>query len=164
MSAFIVHALPMILCLFIGTLLLVIEAFMPGFGIAGIAGAILELAAVVLMFLQSGPVAALILLLLILLVLTVLVCFSLHSFRKGKLSKSSLVLHEEEHIGGTANTPVLAGMTGNTVTPLRPMGIAEFDTVRVNVFSEGTFIPEGSSVRVISTDGGKIVVRKHEDS
>lgn len=41
------------------------------------------------------------------------------------------------------------GLCGTTTTTLRPTGNAEFDNVKLNVVSEGDFIPAGTQVRVI---------------
>ncbi len=49
MWTFIAANLPAILCALIGVGLLVAEIFMPGFGVAGISGIILEIIAVYLM-------------------------------------------------------------------------------------------------------------------
>ena len=54
MIEFLAANLPIVICSIIGVGLLVLEAFMPGFGIAGITGIILETVAVVLTYLKHG--------------------------------------------------------------------------------------------------------------
>ena len=51
---------------------------------------------------------------------------------------------------------------GVAVTVLRPAGMAEFDGVKLNVVSDGEFIPEGERVRVSRVEGNRIVVVKAE--
>ncbi|WP_418790587.1 NfeD family protein [Phosphitispora sp. TUW77] len=52
------------------------------------------------------------------------------------------------------------GMEGTAVTPLRPAGTAEFAGDRVDVVSEGGFIPAGTPVRVVLVEGSRVVVKE----
>ncbi|MFS0780864.1 nodulation protein NfeD [Bacillus sp. 1P06AnD] len=54
----------------------------------------------------------------------------------------------------------LIGRTGVAVTPLRPSGIAFIDEERIDVVTEGSFIPTGSEVKIVKTEGSRIVVRE----
>jgi membrane-bound ClpP family serine protease len=56
---FIVNNLPIIICAILGITLLVVEIFMPGFGIPGISGIVLLAASVVFTWMQYGEVAGL---------------------------------------------------------------------------------------------------------
>jgi membrane-bound serine protease (ClpP class) len=51
------------------------------------------------------------------------------------------------------------GQTGTTRTPLRPAGKARFGDTDVDVVAEGSFIPQGSVVRIVIVQGNRIVVR-----
>ncbi|MEG0125671.1 MAG: hypothetical protein RR816_06275, partial [Clostridia bacterium] len=51
--------LPILLCFVLGIVLLIIEVFMPGFGLPGISGVLLEIAAIVMTYLWHGGLAAL---------------------------------------------------------------------------------------------------------
>jgi NAD(P)-dependent dehydrogenase (short-subunit alcohol dehydrogenase family) len=51
------------------------------------------------------------------------------------------------------------GREGTTTSVLRPTGIADFDGVRMNVSSEGSFVQAGVKIRIISVEGQKILVR-----
>lgn len=54
---------------------------------------------------------------------------------------------------------VAVGETGVTVTEMRPMGEVEFTDLRIEAVSDRGIIPAGTSVRVMSTDGGRTTVR-----
>jgi membrane-bound serine protease (ClpP class) len=54
----------------------------------------------------------------------------------------------------------LVGQRGVTLTYLRPAGMALVDGQRVNVVTEGTFIPQDTPVEVIATEGTRVVVRE----
>jgi membrane-bound serine protease (ClpP class) len=55
--------------------------------------------------------------------------------------------------------PELVGKAGVALTALRPAGTAVFDGKRVDVVSEGTFVPKGEMVKVIAVEGLRVVVR-----
>lgn len=50
-------------------------------------------------------------------------------------------------------------LEGIAITPLRPAGSAVISGDRVDVVTEGGFVPSGSTVRVVLIEGGRIVVR-----
>jgi membrane-bound serine protease (ClpP class) len=52
----------------------------------------------------------------------------------------------------------LRGRTGTAVSYLRPAGIASIDGRRVDVLTEGEFIPEGTPVRVVRVEGARVFV------
>jgi membrane-bound ClpP family serine protease len=54
----------------------------------------------------------------------------------------------------------IVGKEGKVLTDLRPVGMIELDGERVEVLSETTFVPVGSTVRVISADLAQIKVRR----
>lgn len=161
---FIAENLPLTVCFITGIGLLIAEAIMPGFGVPGISGIILEIVALVLTWMQHGPLATLGMLLIVLSVLAIAVSTSLRSMTKGKLSKSSLINnHVESNENGyrsTEDLEVFLGREGLAITPLRPTGMAEFEDVKLNVVSEGEFIPQGTPVRIVKVEGAKILVRR----
>ena len=163
MGNFILQNLPAILCALVGVGLLVLEAFMPGFGLAGISGIAMEVAAVILMYRREGALPAVILSLVALSAAAVALTFSLRSASKGKLSQSDLVLRATEDAeagyGAGDDMQVFLGKEGETVSALRPTGIAALDDVRLNVQSDGDFIPAGTRIRVTRVDGNRVLVR-----
>lgn len=52
------------------------------------------------------------------------------------------------------------GKTGISITPLRPSGTAKIEGDRVDVVTEGIFLPEATRIKVISVQGNRVVVRK----
>jgi membrane-bound serine protease (ClpP class) len=57
------------------------------------------------------------------------------------------------------------GRTGTTISPLRPAGRMEFeDGERLDVVSEGSYIPAGKKVKVMKTEGRRIVVREFTEN
>jgi membrane-bound serine protease (ClpP class) len=52
----------------------------------------------------------------------------------------------------------LLGATGQAVTDLRPSGTAEAAGMRIDVVTDGSFIPRGAPIVVVSVDGQRIMV------
>ena len=163
MLEFIAANLPILICFVIGIGLMVLEAFMPGFGLPGISGIILEVVAVALTWMNHGPMAALGMTLIVLSILAIAISMSLRSAANGKLSRSKLVLNDTESneagYRSTEDLDVFLGTEGVTTTVLRPTGMAEFDGVRLNVVSEGEFIQSGTRVQIVRVEGSRILVR-----
>ena len=159
-SAIIVQYLPTIVMLIVGFVLVVIEMYIPGFGVPGIAGILLLIGGVIMA--RPTPLQALIMVVIIVALLCIALSLCLHSAAKGRLSKSRLVLNEVATQAETPETNDLAyfvGREGTTHTVLRPAGMADFDGVKLNVVSDGEYIPSGCRIIVDRVEGNRIVVR-----
>lgn len=156
--------LPILVCFVLGLVLLILEAFMPGFGLPGISGVILEVATIVMTFVNHGGLAALGMTLIILAVVAVTISLVLRSVNKGRLSKSEVILTDTESVAdgyiATRDMDVFLGKTGTTTTVLRPTGMAEFDGVKLNVQADGEYIARNVPVIVDRVDGARVVVRR----
>lgn len=162
MLEFLLANLPIVICVVAGLALLIVEVFMPGFGVPGISGIILLLVSAVLLWINSGPLAALGLVVLIVALVAILLSVTLKSASNGRLSKSPIILRESERPedGYVASTDmsVFIGREGEAKTVLRPSGIADFDGVRLNVVSDGIYIKQGARVRIDRVEGSRILV------
>lgn len=155
--------LPLLVCFVVGIGLLVLEAFMPGFGLPGISGIVMEIVAIALTWVNHGPVAALGLTIIVLSLIAIAISMSLRSATKGRLSRSKIILKERESneagYRSAEDMQVFLGKEGETTTVCRPTGMAEFDGVKLNVVSEGEFLPAGTRIRIVQVEGSRIVVR-----
>ena len=155
--------LPLLVCFLVGIGLLVLEAFMPGFGLPGISGIVMEIVAIALTWVNHGPVAALGLTIIVLSLIAIAISMSLRSATKGRLSRSKIILKERESneagYRSAEDMQVFLGREGETTTVCRPTGMAEFDGVKLNVVSEGEFLPAGTRIRIVQVEGSRIVVR-----
>lgn len=162
MLEFIVSNLSIIICLAAGLGLLVVEMFVPGFGVPGISGIALLIASVVLMWLKAGALAAVGLVVIIMALAAILLSVSLKSAANGRLSRSRFILKDresaEEGYTAASDMNIFVGCEGEARTVLRPSGIVEFDGVRLNVVSDGEFVAQGVRVKVVRVDGNRIVV------
>ena len=160
LSQMIIADLPAILLLVIGFVLVVVEMYVPGFGVPGISGIICLVAGVWLK--ADSALEALVLAIVIIALLCVALSIAIHSVSKGRLAKSKLVLHEtatESEDLGANDLKYYLGREGTTATVLRPAGLGEFDGVKLNIVSDGEFIAAGAQVRVTAVEGNRIVVQ-----
>mgnify|MGYP001587505292 CR=1 FL=1 len=141
-----------------GLAFLMAEIFViPGFGIAGIVGVGALVAGVSLAWVQFGALPGMGLLALSILA-TVVSLWIVFKTNAGKrlLLNTSL----KDAVAVSDDGLKLMGATGEAVTMLRPSGSAEFAGERVEVETEGEFIPKGTRVRVVAVEMGRVVVEE----
>jgi membrane-bound serine protease (ClpP class) len=154
---------PAIFLFVFGIILLLVEAFIPGFGIFGIGGLISVFTSIVLA--AASTVSGLRML---------LISFFIAAFagylvfkylqRKGMLRRFILIDAATAELGYSASADLqhLVGKKGRAVTILRPSGIVEVEGTKYDVVSEGIFIHAGVPIEVIKVEGRRVVVRKVE--
>ena len=151
--------MPTAICLLLGAALMIVEVFLPGFGLPGISGIVLIGAGIILTAMHFGASVAVAVLLIVVAVLAVLISFALRHASRGGMKNSKLFLSEKEELHNKKDMQVLVGKKGKTLSVLRPAGIGEFDGVRLNVVTEGGFIERDKPIEIVSVDGSRIVVR-----
>lgn len=148
-----------------GMVLLLIELFIPGFGIFGGLGLVALVLCIV--FQAKTWAEAIIMVAVITAIVIAISLVAARSFKRGWLYRSSLVLKdaEESKSGYVSSSDYshLFGKTGRSITPLRPAGSADFDGIKTDVVTEGEFIPAKSDIVVLRVEGSRIFVRQLED-
>lgn len=166
MLEFLLANLPIAICVVAGLSLLVVEVFMPGFGVPGISGIVLLLISAALLWMRAGPLAALALIVIIVAMVAIALSITLKSASSGRLSKSPIILKDamrtEDGYVAADDMSVFVGRAGETRTVLRPSGIADFDGVRLNVVSDGIYLKQGAKVKIDRVEGSRIVVSEIE--
>lgn len=145
----------------LGIGLILMEFFVPG----GIAGAIGFLAIIASFFIASDNVVHMGISLLIALTASVLVSILMIRVfgKRMKLFKRIILTDStstEKGYVSNKNRLELIGVEGITLTPLRPSGTILIEDERIDVVSEGAFIPKDRKVRILKTEGSRIVVRE----
>lgn len=148
-----------LILLIIGFCLVVVEMYIPGFGFPGITGSICLVAGVAL-YARTDVVAWLVMTVIIVALLCVALSISIRSAARGRLAKSKLVLNEVATEVGENDLSYYVGKQGVATTVLRPAGMGEFEGVKLNILSDGEFLPEGALVIVTRVEGNRIFVRK----
>ncbi len=157
----------------VGVGLLLLEVFVtPGFGVFGIGGILLTVAALFIAlipnvgfnFPSDGEIARATTTLAAAFVLLGLLAVSLNKYLPRSERLGRLVLAPElsaaEGYTSAATQSDLIGMTGTALTPLRPSGTVDIDGRRIDVVSEGPMVSAGASVEVTRSRGSVVVVRE----
>ena len=155
--------LPIGLCLMVGAALMILEIFLPGFGLPGISGLVLIGAGVLLAALEHGMLVAIVILLVVIAFLALVISWVMRSAAKGDYH-SKIFLKDKDELNTREDMQVLVGKSGRTITVLRPAGIGDFDGVRLNVVTEGGFIERDMPIEIFSVDGTRIVVRSRQEA
>lgn len=165
MFANLIGNLPLGLCFLLGSGLMIVEIFVPGFGLPGIMGLVFIAAGTLLTGMYHGAMAAVAVLLVIIAVLALFVSWVMRRASSGNLPHGELFLKEREELhADQADMQVLVGKKGVTTSVLRPAGIGDFDGVRLNVVTEGGFIERDMPIEIVSVQGKHIVVRPLKDA
>ena len=152
-----------LVCFFLGFLLLVVEIFVPGFGVPGITGALLVAAGIILV--SSSVLMAVLLLILLVILLSVLFIILARSAAKGNFGKRIIqkyALTNKEGFSSMEDLSYMVGCRGKALTILRPAGMADFDGKRMDVQTEGGFVKAGEMVSVLRVEGAKLIVKREE--
>ncbi|WP_438825306.1 NfeD family protein [Bacillus sp. JJ1609] len=145
----------------LGIGLILLEFFIPG----GIAGAIGFVAVIASFFIASDNMVHMGISILIALSASILLSILMIRVfgKRMKLFKRIILTDStstEKGYVSNKNRLELIGVEGITLTPLRPSGTILVDDERIDVVSEGAFISKDTRVRIIKTEGSRIVVRE----
>lgn len=149
-----------IIIFLVGLICLIIEMFMPNFGVVGGIGLVLLVVGILIT--AKTPLEAVIMFVMLLAIVGAVLSVVLHSATKGRLSKTLILnesLNKEAGFIGTEDLEYFVGREGIAGTVLRPSGTAIFDGLKLDVVSESEFIPKGSRVKIIQVSGRRIVVK-----
>jgi membrane-bound ClpP family serine protease len=148
----------------IGMVLLTVEMFLPGIGIFGGLGFVCLVLCIV--FQAKTFTEGLIMVLIIGAIVALFLLILARSFKKGRIYRSGIVLKNEQsrEEGFVAGSDMsrFTGKRGVSVTTLRPAGTAAFEGERIDVLTEGEFIPAGVPVEVVRIAGMRVFVKKSE--
>jgi len=156
-----------ILSFLAGIVFLIIEIAtpIPTFGIAGIIGIVLAIGALFYAlagnFRTGNTTTATLTLSASIAGFIVLVIFMIRTLPKSTLWSKFILTHEEKPSQGyitTVDFTSYVGKSGESLTHLRPSGIAVIDGARLDVVSEGEYIPAKTSIKVIRVEGARIIV------
>lgn len=145
----------------LGVILLIIELYIPGFGIAGIAGLCTTVAALYWHTMDALMVLLLVSFSLLTIVLTAWIFSKLNiPIKLGPNFVLETALNKPSGFSATPDLTFLNGQSGITVTALRPIGRARFGEEIYDVISDLDMIQSDCTIVVHRVEGSKIYVRK----
>ncbi|NMB38040.1 MAG: nodulation protein NfeD [Firmicutes bacterium] len=149
-----------VLFFLLGLVLLCLELFViPGFGIVGILGLASIFGSIFLSFKDFYMALSSIIIALIITVIIIILFWN--KFRKSSAwRRFVLVTREDKDLGyhGVKDYSSLLGKTGVAISPLRPAGTVIIDNQRYDVVSDGGFIAADTEIKVVFTEGNRIIV------
>jgi membrane-bound ClpP family serine protease len=146
-----------------GIILIIIEMFAPGFGVAGGIGIAMLIVAIFMT--ANSLVEAMIFAFMLAGLIALMVFVTLRSAKKGVLAKKLILWSSSNKAGGYSSVeePVeLIGQKGVAVTLLRPSGTGEFDGKRLDVVSDSEYIEKDTPIVILRVEGRRIVVEAVE--
>lgn len=148
----------------VGVALVIIEMLIPGFGVAGVSGAAAIIAGLAI---GSSSIGAAMLSLAIIVVILLIAALLIFRVVFGKKKGGSrIILKEKINSSSTdyssPDFASLIGKEGETLSDLRPSGIAIIGDKRMDVLADGEFIAKGSRIVVSNVRGLSVSVRKKD--
>ncbi len=147
----------------VGMVLVCLEIFVvPGVGITGLAG-ILSIVASIVFASPSLEQAAISLL--VALIASMILIFLSFKYSKTRGIWNRLILsqkqkNDEGYAAPRRELSNLEGKGGVAITPLRPAGAGLFEGERIDVITEGEFIPAGAAISVVRVESSRVIVRE----
>lgn len=152
-----------VLLFILGMGLLILEVFVPGFGIFGIAGILSMLTS--FYFVLGGNVSALNWLAVSIVAALTIFALLIKYLPSNPAWNLFVLKDKQENSEGYSVTPDMTQYTGKAgvaVTTLRPAGIALIEGVRVDVVTFGDYIDAGTNIVVVRVEGSKIFVKTQQ--
>jgi membrane-bound serine protease (ClpP class) len=148
----------------LGLVLVTLEVFFPSFGLLGTLAACAVVGGGVVAYSHDSGTVFLWYLLVSIILIPAILLFALKIFPKTPIGKHFTLggptFNPREAQATEAGIEELMGKTGETITALRPAGIAVIDDHRVDVVTRGEMIGKGVTVEVIKVEGNRIVVEE----
>lgn len=148
-----------------GAALAAVELFAPGTAVFAVTGTLVMFGGLflalggdstALQYLAGGLITAI-----------VLFALLVKKLPKNKLWAKLVLTHREQNQQGyaaLADYTALVGQTGQTLTMLRPAGTALIGARKVDVVTEGEFLPSNTQVIVIGAVGRRIIVAERKEA
>ncbi len=144
----------------VGVVLLVTEIFIPEFGVLGLTGIAAMFASIYLAAPTHIVAIRSIIITAVAMIATIVILVRLgHRFTLWRHLLLGDEISTERGYISQKDSRDLVGKRGVTRNTLRPSGAAEIDGERLDVVSEGEFIPRDTEVEVTHVQGRRIVVR-----
>ncbi|MFB1050773.1 nodulation protein NfeD [Paraliobacillus sp. JSM ZJ581] len=154
-----------IILLVLGIVLIVAELFVPG-GIVGSLGVGAVVGSLYMSAPDVGMMSVSIAIAFVVAVITAILLYKLMGLEKGifrHVILSDATTREKGYVS-SVNRLELIGLEGIALTPLRPSGTAIFEGERLDVITEGGYIASQQPVKIIKTEGSRIVVREMKNT
>ena len=156
-----------VLLYFASAALIVAEVFVPSGGIISIFAFICMVGGVAIFFQYSTATGIMGIAIALIMIPTVIV-IAYKIFPKTSFGKNVTLTPSDRQQGDaipdTNRIKELLGKTATVISPLRPVGMCDFDGHRVECVAESGYIEKNEKVKVIKVEGTQLTVRVTEQS
>ncbi len=151
--------------LVVGFIAIFIELFVPAGGLIGLGGFACMVAAVVFAYKDHGTLAGTAMMLATVIGTPAAILVGLKIFPRTYVGKKLILTSTQDPKTGftsytTEKYADLLGAEGVTLTTLRPSGMARINDQKYSVVTDGELIKSKAEIKVIATEGSRIVVRR----
>lgn len=148
-----------------GLFLLLMEIFIPSYGLLTI-GALGSLVAGLYLAFGISSTLGIVCLVLVAVILPIEIVIGVKMFPHTWVGHRIVIAPREKTRRSERSSSEaildLEGKEGFTTSACRPAGVAEIDDNRVDVVAEGTIIEANRPVKVVKVDGNRVVIRERE--
>lgn len=149
-----------IVLLLLGIILIIVEFFVAG-GIVGLLGVGAILGSLFMSGYDLGHMSLSVAIAFVVAIVAAVILYKAIGLEKGVFRRIILRDSTTSELGyiSSESRDELFGLSGETVTQLRPAGTAMIDNERVDVVSEGNYVEKNQEIEVIKVEGVRVVVR-----
>lgn len=156
---------PYILPLFlqmIGILVIIAEIFIPSLGLLTAIALTIFFYSLYLVFTTISTTAGMVIAGLDIILVPVLIIFGMKILAKSSLTLKRELSKQDGVVSQKEKFEAYINMKGKSVTDLRPAGMAEISSQRVDVVTDGEYIDADTPIVVTGVSGNRIIVEKSE--
>jgi membrane-bound serine protease (ClpP class) len=154
------YLLPILLQI-MGLAVIVAEIFIPSLGLLTLIALGVFFYSLYLVFTTISTPAGMVFAGLDIILIPVLVVLGMKLLAQSPLALKQELSKKDGVVSQRRELEALLSMTGVSVTDLRPAGMAEIDSQRVDVVTDGEYIDADTPIIVTSVSGNRIVVEKN---
>lgn len=156
-----------IFLIIVAAVLLVLEIFIPSFGLLTMCAISSLVAGIWLFFKQSVPIGWLgVMIAAVIMPITWIIAYRV--FPKTSFGRSVTLARPKRQKGDaipdTPDLKEMLGQTGQVLTPLRPVGMCDFAGTRFECVAETGYVEKDSMIKVIHVEGTQLTVRLDDNN
>lgn len=152
---------------FMSAVLLVAEVFIPSGGLISVCSLVCLIGGLMIFFRHSQPTGWIGIGVALVMIPAILI-IAYKMFPNTRFGKSITLGPPKREIGDAVpDTPKLMellGATGLVLTPLRPVGMGDFNGKRYECVAEGRYVDKDKKIKVINVEGTQLTVRVVEEN
>jgi membrane-bound ClpP family serine protease len=144
----------------IGILVVIAEIFIPSLGLLAVIALSIFFYSLYLVFTTISTTAGMVFTGLDIVLIPVLIGFGMKILAKSSLSLKRELSKQDGVVSQEQGLEAYINMKGKSVTNLRPAGIAEINSQRLDVVTDGEYIEADTPIIVTGVAGNRVIVEK----